>query len=186
MRTNALTVIHKFLRREMFDFSQQLFRAGPEDCTPIRHALESLAELLEQHAAHEEARFEPMLRDLDPARAERLSQEHRRLEDQLHGLLHVARHLDSNAANCRDTLLQLNLDWNRYLSAYLAHLDDEERTMFTVLEDRIPPVSMLAEKARVDGTRGREFLLKLWAVTTCEERMAIERATQPIETEAYA
>lgn len=82
--------------------------------------------------------------------------------------------------------MQLNLDWNRYLSAYLAHLDDEERTMFTVLEDRIPPVSMLAESARLDGTRGREFLLKLWAVTTCEERIAIESEARQLEIEEFA
>lgn len=186
MRANALTVIHKFLRREMFDFSQQLFRAGPEDCTSIRAALETLAGLLEQHAAHEEARFEPLLRELDPARAERLSHEHRKLADQLDEILHFARQLEPNAADCRNALMQLNLDWNRYLSAYLAHLDDEERTMFTVLEDRIPPVSMLADSARLDGARGREFLLKLWAVTTCEERMAIEREASALETEEYA
>jgi hypothetical protein len=45
---------------------------------------------------------------------------------------------------------------------------------------------MLVENARREGTRGREFLLKLWAVTTCEERMAIEKETNQIETEEYA
>ncbi len=186
MRANALTVIHKFLRREMFDFSQQLFRAGPEDCAPIRHALESLAELLEQHAAQEDASLEPLLRELDPARAERLAQDHRRLADQLDLLLHAVRQLDSDGADRRDALLRFNLDWNRYLSAYLAHLDDEERTMFPVLEDRIPPIARLAEKARLDGARGQEFLLKLWAVTTCEERMAIESEARGTETVALA
>lgn|SRR5512138_1912472 len=186
MRTNALTVIHKFLRREMFDFSQQLFRAGPEDCAPIKAALGSLAELLEQHATQEEARLEPSLREADPERADRLTRDHQRLADQLNDLLLFANRLDSNASGCRDALMQLNLDWNRYLSAYLAHLDDEERTMFTVLEDRIPPVSMLAESARLDGARGREFLLKLWAVTTCEERMAIESEARQLEMEEFA
>lgn len=178
MRANALTVIHKFLRREMFDFSQQLFRAGPEECGPMREALTDLAEILEQHAAHEDARFEPLLRELEPALALRLSADHRRLADQLGALLHFAQRLDPNAPDCRESLVQLHLDWNRFLSAYLAHLDDEERTLFVALQDRIPPISMLAEFARARGAQGKEFLLKIWAVTTCEERLVIEQAAQ--------
>ena len=65
---------------------------------------------------------------------------------------------------------------NRFLSAYLAHLDDEERTLFASLSERIPPVAFLAQSAQQRGAQGEEFLLKLWAVTTCEERAAIEMA----------
>lgn len=180
MRANALTVIHKFLRREMFDFSQQLFRAGPEDCEPIVRALTNLADTLEQHAKQEEARFEPLLKEIDPALAQRLHDDHRRLDDDLDALIQRANQLDSAASDCREALTQLHLDWNRYLSAYLAHLDDEERTMFLALQDRIPPVTMLANMANEGGAHGKEFLLRLWSVTTCEERMAIEEAASSL------
>ena len=176
MRSNALTVIHKFLRREMFDFSQQLFRAGPDDCGPIARALQSLAITLEQHAKQEEARFEPLLKDIDPTLAQRLQEDHRRLDRDLAVLIEGANQLDPGASNCREALTQLHLDWNRYLSAYLAHLDDEERTMFLALQDRIPPVTMLANIAKEGGPHGKEFLLRVWSVTTCEERIAIEQA----------
>jgi hemerythrin-like domain-containing protein len=177
MPANAITVIHKFLRREMFDVAQQLFRAGPEDCTAIRTALEQLADILHEHAAQEESRFEPMLREIDPALAERMSRDHRHLEDQLQTMLHSARQLDPKATDCAESLLQLHLDWNRYLSSYFAHLDDEERTVFAALQDRIPRLTVLAESAKQRGAQGEDFLLKLWAVTTCEERIAIEQAT---------
>lgn len=180
MRANALTIIHKFLRREMFDFSQQLFRAGPEDCAPIARALTSLAVTLDQHAKQEEARFEPLLREIDPALAQRLHDDHRRLDHALDALIQRANQLDSSASDCREALTQLHLDWNRYLSAYLAHLDDEERTMFRALQDRIPPVTMLANMAKEGGAHGKEFLLRLWSVTTCEERVAIEQAASGI------
>lgn len=176
MRANALTVIHKFIRREMFDFSQQLFRAGPEDCEAMVKALTSLAQMLEQHAAHEDERFQPLLRELDPTSAARLTQDHHALDQQLHGLVAYARQLDPTASDCREALILLHLDWNRFLSAYLAHLDDEERTLFLALQDRIPPLTTLADFAKERGAQGKEFLLKIWAVTTCEERLAIEQA----------
>ena len=177
MRANALTVIHKFLRREMFDFSQQLFRAGPQDSPIIVNALAHLTETLHQHARQEEGRFEPLLRDIDPNLAERLHSEHRRLDQALDILVEQANRLNPAAHDCREALTQLHLDWNRYLSAYLAHLYDEERTLFLALQDRIPPVTMLANIDKEGDPHGNEFLLKLWAVTTCEERLAIERAT---------
>jgi hypothetical protein len=176
MSSNAITVIHKFIRREMFDFSQQVFRADPQDCAALRSAFATLVELLQGHAAQEDARFEPLLREVDPNLAERMTRDHRRLEDQLQNLVHVSNQLDSRASNCRGALLRFHLDWNRYLSAYLAHLDDEERTLFVALGEKLPPLSFIAESAKSRGTQGEEFLLKLWAVTTCEERFAIEQA----------
>ena len=175
MPSNAITVIHKFLRREMFDFAEQLFRAGPDDCEAVRDALQGLAETLHTHAEQEDARFEPMLRATSPALAERLSMDHRRLEEQLNVIIDRATQLDPRAEDCSASLLRLHLDWNRFLSAYLAHLDDEERNLFATLSDRIPPVGFLAQAARERGAQGEEFLLKLWAVTTCEERAAIEK-----------
>jgi hypothetical protein len=176
MRSNAITVIHKFLRREMFDFAEQLFRAGPDDCAAIRSALQTLVDALHVHATQEDARFEPVLRAIDPALADRMSADHRRLEDHLQTVVDRATGLDPRAADCSTSLLSLHLDWNRFLSAYLAHLDDEERTLFASLNERIPPVAFLAQSAQQRGVQGEEFLLKLWAVTTCEERAAIEAA----------
>lgn len=174
MQANAITVIHKFIRREMFDFAERLFRAGPEQVGDIREELERIGQLLETHAVQENTRLEPLLRQIDAALADRLIEDHGRLERELERLQHSAQQIDPSSSACNADLLQLHLDWNRYLSAYLLHLDEEERTLFAALRDRIPPVAAIAESAKDQGAAGEEFLLRLWSVTTCEERAAIE------------
>ncbi len=181
MRANAITVIHKFIRREMFDFAERLFRAGPEQIPEIRAELERLGQLLEGHAAQENARLEPLLRQHDRGLADRLMRDHLSLEEQFETLKHSTEQLDPSSPTCSATLLRLHLDWNRYLSAYLLHLDDEERTLFAVLGDRVPPVTVVAESAKHQGAAGEEFLLRVWSVTTCEERAAIEGAIAQAE-----
>jgi hypothetical protein len=176
MPSNAITVIHKFIRRELFDLSQQLFRAGPDNVPAILTALEQVGDLLRAHSAQEELRLEPQLRQLEPDLADRLTRDHRRLDDFFEGLLGRARILTPMAPDCGEALLELHLDWNRFLSAYLAHLDDEERTLFRRMADHLPPLAALVESARAQGPTGEEFLLRLWAVTTCQERAELERA----------
>lgn len=176
MRANAITVIHKFIRREMFDFAERLFRAGPHQLGEIGLELERIGQLLETHAAQEEKRLEPLLREIDPTLADRLTRDHRRLDDQFETIKESVRQLDGSSPTCAAGLLQLHLDWNRFLSAYLLHLDDEERTLFAVLGDRLPPLAAIADSAKSQGASGADFLLRVWSVTTCEERAAIEDA----------
>src|SRR5688500_5546600 len=127
MPATALTVIHKHLRREMFDFSMRLFRAGVHDIDNIKLAFDELAALLHAHAAQEEAKLEPLLKQRDPTAAATLLSDHHRLDGELDRLSATTRELDTDSPCYVEALLQLHLDWNRYLSAYLAHLDAEER-----------------------------------------------------------
>jgi iron-sulfur cluster repair protein YtfE (RIC family) len=176
MQATAITVIHKFIRRELFDLSEQLFRAGPPQVSVIRHALEKMAALLHSHASQEDARLEPELRKVDPSSADRMAKDHRRLEDSMQSLVYASKMLDEKSPACGSGLMQLQLDWNRFVSAYLAHLDDEERVVFRSIESVLPPLGALVESAKAQGPQGEEFLLRLWAVTTCEERAILEAA----------
>lgn len=175
MPATALTVIHKHIRREMFDFSMRLFRAGPLDVAAIQSAFHELAALLRAHAMQEESRFEPLLNDSDTDAAARLLRDHRGLETELDRLDAFTRRLDPRSSACTDALLQLHLDWNRYLSAYLAHLDEEERTLFAPLTARMS-LDAIAQSAVAQGSEGQKFLARLWSVTTPAERVAIEGA----------
>lgn len=176
MSGTGMTIVHKYLRRELFDLSEQLFRAGPNEIEAIRTALDKLAVLLETHAAQEDSRLMPLLRNIDPALAERMTADHRRMEDQFMLVRDAASLLDASSATCSDELLRLHLDWNRFVGAYLLHLDDEERTLFPRIADALPSPAAVAAAARTQGAAGEEFLLRLWAVTTCEERAALEQA----------
>lgn len=179
MPATAITIIHKYIRRELFNFSQQLFCAGPEDVSAVQSSMESIAGLLHGHAAHEEAQLEPMLRQMDESSAERLMEDHRRLDAELENLRAAVRALDSSQPTCAESLLQLHLNWNRFVSAYLAHLDDEERTLFPQLGDKATSLAIIAQSAAAQGPeQGRAFLERLWTVTTARERALIENSAQ--------
>lgn len=174
MSATAISVVHKYLRRELFDLAEQLFRAGPNELEAIRTALGKIGVLLQTHAAQEDARLAPLLREANPALAERMARDHHRLEDQFAVLLDQAKVIDPVSGTCQEDLYQLHLDWNRFVANYLLHLDDEERTLFATIKHALPPLAAIAQSAQAQGADGEEFLLRLWAVTTCEERMELE------------
>lgn len=173
MPSSAITIVHKYIRRELFEVSRRLSTAGPDDIRRIRTALDEVTQLLHGHATHEGASFEPLLARANPEYAERMSQDHRRLDALLDAINANAQRDELTA----DDMLQLHLDWNRFVGQYLAHLDDEERTLFPVLGLDLPPVEQVARSAAtMQPAMQRSFLNKLWAVVTPEERAALERA----------
>lgn len=177
MRANALTIIHKVIRRELFDVSALISSAGPEDVDAVRASIAAVTGFLNAHAAHEEAGFEPKLRERNPELAACMLDDHHRLHTELDAAGDAARRLDpASPEACTAALLQLHLDWNRFVGGYLLHIDDEERRLFADLEDIIPPVTFMAEAAVSSGEEGKAFLEKLWKVTAPDEREAIEGA----------
>ena len=179
MSATALAVLHKFIRREMFDFSQRMFRAAPRDVPAVQAALRDVAALLHTHATQEEARLEPLLRSLDAELAERVLRDHDKLDAELARLCTMAEKLDPDTDSCVDSLSQLHLDWNRFLGAYLLHLDDEERTLFVRLQEHMPLAAIAQSPAAQDPEQGQSFLDRLWAVTTPMERSIVEHARDP-------
>jgi hypothetical protein len=175
MESTAITVMHKYIRREMFDFSQRLFRAGSHDVTALTAAFGELERLLATHAAQEEHRLEPLLRASDELAAVELLREHAELEHELRSIGDAVQQLSPQAADLVARLLRLHLDWNRFVARYLMHLDHEERSMFVVLKGDLP-IGALAGSALAQGPEGRKFLDRLWSVTTPAERCALERA----------
>lgn len=170
MQANALTLIHKYIRCELFAVTQLLAQAGPDSADAARRALAEAADLLRGHAGQEEARLEPLLAQSFPALAARLGSEHRRLEQQLDQVCQAA-----SAAEV--DLLALYLDWNRLVAAYLVHLDAEERSWFPLLADPLPPVEYMAQTATgLSPPAARAFFEKLWATVTPLDRARIERA----------
>jgi hypothetical protein len=180
MQANALTIIHKYIRAELFAVTQLLAQAGPDSVDPVRRAIAEVAELLRGHADQEDARLEPLLAQSFPTLAARLTSDHRRLEEQLEQFC--------KAANASEVdLLQLYLDWNRVVAAYLVHLDAEERTWFPLLADPLPPVEYLAQTASGQSpAAARAFFEKLWSTITPLDRARIERALRKQDTEGTA
>src|SRR5687768_13610734 len=87
MPSNALIVVHKFIRCELFELSGQLSRAGADDAESVSQAFDTLCVMLEGHAAKEDEMLAPQL---DEATAARMMADHVLLDDQLEQLRHRA------------------------------------------------------------------------------------------------
>lgn len=176
MKSNALTLIHKYIRAELFDVSRRISSAGPEDVAAIREAMDAVAELLHQHAEHEEAGFEPHIREQNTAFADRLLEEHRSLHAELDAAIASAHALDAGEPEaCAAALLQLHLDWNRFVGGYLLHLDAEERHWFATADALLPPVTVMNEPPPGGNEEEHQvFRRKLFAAIAPGERARVQ------------
>jgi iron-sulfur cluster repair protein YtfE (RIC family) len=168
---NAITVVHKYLRYELFGMCQVLASATPNQGEAVQSSLQSVVRLLYEHAEREDEHLGAMLETADIALAERMRWYHQRLDKHLEDILELAWQLNSVPADVRRRqLTQLHLDWNRFVSAYLAHMDDEERTLFPAIGDQLPPITAVAEGAAAQPDEERKhFLEKLEAAISPEE-----------------
>jgi iron-sulfur cluster repair protein YtfE (RIC family) len=174
MPSNALIVVHKFIRCELFELANQIARAGADDVEAVAGALDTLCQMLEGHAAKEDEGLAPQL---DEATAARMMADHVLLDDQLEQLRERAHALlPCDAATREARLTSLGLDFHAFVAAYLRHLDDEERTMLPLLDGRVPPVAAVAvNAASLPPDERSAFLAKLLARVSPSERKAIER-----------
>lgn len=176
MKANALTLVHKYIRAELFDVSRLLSSAGPENAAAVRDAIDAAVEMLHDHASHEEAGFEPHIRERSAAFADRLLEEHRSLHAELDAIVALAQTLEPREpGSCETILLKLHLDWNRFVGGYLLHLDEEERNWFVGADALMPPMTAMKEAPPgwAEATH-RAFLEKLFAAITPGERMKVQ------------
>jgi hypothetical protein len=177
MPANALTVVHKFIRHELFQVSARISSAGPKDIGAVRKAVNDVTTLLHTHAEHEESGFEPVLRERNAEYAQRLLDDHHRLHALLDDINATLSSLDASTEGVVDTLLQLHLDWNRFVGGYLLHLDDEERTLFAGDDALRPPLTAMAAGAAAMGEEeGKAFLEKIRVIVAPDEWAAIMAA----------
>ncbi len=167
---SALTVMHKYIRQELFAVAAEVSRATPADCATVREAMVNIAALLQRHAEMEDRLLEPKLRALNRALADHMAEDHRHLYEQLGRILVLVDDLEpSQPSSCQKVLCQLHLDWMKFLGDYLLHLDDEERVLFPHL-DALPPVAVVAHRAAQLPPSDRDaFLGKLANALTPDE-----------------
>lgn len=181
MNSNFVTVVHKFIRAEMFDVSLALSSCDPADDSDVTVTvarLQRVAGLLHTHAEREDEGFLPLLRGKDPEAAARMERDHVALDRKLARVTNAAAALaETEPPQRASALLLLYLDWNMFLSAYFAHLDDEELRLFPLLGDAIPGVEVMAGAVATLPPEARTgFEATLRKALTPEERTRIEAA----------
>jgi hypothetical protein len=130
--------IHKGIRAELFAITTTAGNIDPTD--PLdRGALAdhvmSVAAVLESHAHHEDAVVDPVLQTHLPDLASDINDDHERLEATFASITDLACSVvDSPIGDERRLAQLLHLDLARFTSAYLAHIDLEERVVMQRLE----------------------------------------------------
>ena len=125
--------IHKGIRAELFTVTSTAGSIDPSDrCdhAALADHIASVAAVLESHAHHEDAVIDPVLERHLPQLANEINTDHERLETMFASITDLAgATIDAAAAEQRRLLQLLHLDLARFASAYLDHIDLEERAV---------------------------------------------------------
>src|SRR5688500_9660810 len=113
MPSNALIVVHKLIRSDLFELSGQLSRAGAQDVEAVARSFDALCALLEEHAAKEDKGIAPQL---DEATAARMRADHVLLDDTIEQLKRRANALLAcDPAAREERLAGLCLDFHAFV-----------------------------------------------------------------------
>jgi hypothetical protein len=130
--------IHKGIRSELFALTTSAGQADPSDgdarADLARH-VNSVVSLLVSHAHHEDAAIQPVLERYLPDLAERIETDHAALDRRIAAIddmAHTA--IDAPDGVRRFDLHRVYIDLSAFVSAYLAHIDLEERDVGPALE----------------------------------------------------
>jgi hemerythrin-like domain-containing protein len=177
MPVTALAIVHKVLRKQLFDFSHAVSRASPTDSPRVLTELDRVIEFLKQHATHEDELYAPSMATVDAAAAASMKREHAEQDERLESMRRVVQGLATDSDATSDALYQVQLDWHLFVSEMLQHLDREEREWSAALEGVMEDVSALGRVAAGVPPEERATLLQQCReVTTAEEWEQLDAA----------
>ena len=132
--------IHKGIRAELFAITETAGSADPSDQgdrAALAAHVRSVVDLLVSHAEHEDGHIQPVLGTRLPDLAERIEDDHHRLEARILGLAEMADDVVTSAGPTRGDVHRLYVELASFTSSYLAHQDLEERVVMPALEAAI-------------------------------------------------
>jgi hemerythrin-like domain-containing protein len=128
-RMDVFVNVHKGLRRGLLGLSLRLGSldwSDPEEVHATGLEFANQIHFLREHAQNEDLVQVPFLESRSPGTARMMVQDHHRLEREVDKLEDEWNRVSSNPDPSR-LGYQLYLDFNRFLSAYLAHMELEEQ-----------------------------------------------------------
>lgn len=183
--------IHKGIRAELFAITERSGNLDPSDAadrSDLSAHIARVVQLLVEHAEHEDGHVQPALEQHLPALAERVEDDHHRLEARIQLLAEQAADLVDAAGNARWRAHQLYVELASFTSSYLAHQDLEERVIMPSLEDIIGADGGLAIHQAIIGTmppedlaRGLSVMLPAMNIDDRTEMLGGIRAGAPAE-----
>ncbi len=148
--------IHKGIRAELFDVTLAAGRGDPgcrADRAAVAAHVQSVGQVLELHAHHEDLHVEPALLEHAPSLAEQIATDHHVLEARFDFVTELAQStVDAAAADQRRLMHLLYLELSGFASAYLSHQLVEERVVMPAIEHAIGPQAALGIHVAIVST----------------------------------
>ncbi len=133
--------VHKGIRSELFALTTTAGNVDPSDRIgrfAVADHVASMQELLEEHAAHEDAVIEPELQRHAPDLAERIAADHQLLESRFATIVELSQAAAGAGPFAQRQLMHaLYLELSAFTSGYLAHQLVEERAVMPALEQAL-------------------------------------------------
>lgn len=132
--------IHKGIRSELFALTERAGNLDPSnrgDRADLAANVGRVAEVLVDHAAHEDEGVQPAMELHLPRLAEQVDADHHRLEARIVDLVAMADEAVDTPGNTRWHAQRVYVELASFTSAYLAHQDLEERIVMPALEDAL-------------------------------------------------
>jgi hypothetical protein len=133
--------IHKGIRGELFALTTSAGRTDPSDDearADLSRHIDSVVELLVGHAHHEDAAIMPALERFLPDLAERIATDHVALDGRIATIDDMSKSaVDASGDVRRFELHRVYLELSAFVSAYLAHIDLEERYVGPALQQAV-------------------------------------------------
>jgi hypothetical protein len=184
--------IHKGIRAELFAITTAAGSIDPDsqiDRAALADHIVSVAGVLESHAHHEDVVVDPVLAMHLPDLAEKITDDHERLETGFGRIVDLACSAVDGSGTAERHLMQLlYLDLATFTSAYLTHQDLEERAVMAELERLIGVEEVLALHGAIIGSippdemaRSLSFMLPAMNVDDRAEMLGGMRMAAPPE-----
>jgi hypothetical protein len=153
---NLYRDIHKGIRAELFAVTRAAGDLDPSDRagrTDLARHVDSVADLLDAHAEHEDAAILPVLEVRVPALAERIAVDHPTLEARVDAIRQLAGGLvDAPGFSVRDDVNRLYMELASFTGTYLAHQDFEERDVMPAIEAAVGSEQVFAIHQAIVGS----------------------------------
>lgn len=145
--------IHKGIRRELFSLVVDTGRIDP--CNGLARVgvadrVQRTVQLLLEHAEHEDGAIQPVLEQHTPAFAAQIADDHHELDERMNHLLGLAEEA-RGTRDRRGAVHELYLELASFTSAYLGHIDLEERQVAQALDEAVGVEGLMAIHGAIVG-----------------------------------
>ena len=151
-KIDLFTLIHKAIRALIYDTGNKLQTTDFNNhlqAIEMLNKLDSMLELLEEHAMHEDQSIFPPIESMAPGISKELSEQHEKGEQKLHLLRAKIKQMRNSGAALLDHGSQLQILFTDFVSFYLWHMNREEETILPASQELLSTKDLLEIRSKI-------------------------------------